>query len=131
MPSLRKSLALMKIPVFKTKDPGVLKSFDLRNPLERKEYFEAKAGLEIAKIRGFLENNTFVVYLMGKKGSGKGTRAKMFKEIFGEDRVAHISVGDLVRSVHKAIKTPEGKKSWWFTLRRIIGGIFRWRRELR
>ncbi len=100
----------MKIPVFKTKDLDVTQSFDLKNPEERKVYFEAKAGLEIKKIEEFLKNNTFVAYLMGKKGSGKGTRAKMFKEILGEDKVAHISVGDLVRSVHKALETKEGKK---------------------
>ena len=34
---------------------------------------------------------------MGKKGSGKGTYTKIITEIFGEDKIAHVSVGDLVR----------------------------------
>ncbi|MBI4779488.1 nucleoside monophosphate kinase [Candidatus Falkowbacteria bacterium] len=97
-------------PYFKTKTEGVVKKFDLSDPAGRKEYFEAKAGAEIAKIKKYLENHTFVAYLLGKKNSGKGTYSKLMKEVFGEDKIGHISVGDIVRDVHAAM-ADETKKS--------------------
>ena len=97
-------------PYFKTKAEGITKKFDLSDPAGRKEYFEAKAGAEIAQIKKYLENNTFVAYLLGKKNSGKGTYSKLMKEVFGEDKVGHISVGDIVRDVHAAM-ADEAKKA--------------------
>ena len=73
------------------------KKFDLESPAGRKEYFEAKAGDEIKHIGKFLESNTFIAYFLGKKSSGKGTYSKLIAEIFGEEKIAHVSVGDLVR----------------------------------
>ena len=63
----------------------------------------AKAGTEIEKVKTFLDQNTFIAYLLGKKNSGKGTYTKLMIEIFGTERIGHISVGDVVRSVHKEI----------------------------
>ncbi len=97
---------LTDFPVIKTKTPGVDQKFDLNDPKGRKEYFEAKAGAEIAKIKKYLEENTFIAYLLGKKNSGKGTYTKLMAEIFGADKIGHISVGDLVRTVYKDINDP-------------------------
>jgi len=97
-------------PYFKTKVEGAAKKFNLSDPAGRKEYFEAKAGAEIAQIKKYLKKNTFVAYFLGKKNSGKGTYSKLMKEIFGEDKIGHISVGDIVRDVH-AVMSDEAKKA--------------------
>ncbi|KKQ84261.1 MAG: hypothetical protein UT08_C0020G0010 [Candidatus Woesebacteria bacterium GW2011_GWB1_38_8] len=76
---------------------GSYKTFDISSPSGRKKYFEAKVGDEIKYISKYLENGSFIVYLLGKKNSGKGTYSKLVTEIFGEDKIAHVSVGDLVR----------------------------------
>ncbi|MFA5047917.1 MAG: nucleoside monophosphate kinase [Patescibacteria group bacterium] len=86
--------------LMKTKVDGVTKRFDLSDPQSRQEYFEAKVGGEIKKLKDFFENNTFVAYLLGKKNSGKGTYTKLLAEIFGKDKIGHISVGDIVRAIH-------------------------------
>ena len=98
---------LNEFPIIKTKVPNVTKKFDLTDPKERQEYFEAKAGPEIAKIKKYLEENTFIAYLLGKKNSGKGTYTKLMAEIFGADKIGHISVGDLVRKIYKDIDDPK------------------------
>jgi len=85
----------------KTKISGLEKKFNLSVPAERKKYFTLKAGEEIKKLREYLKDNTFIAYWLGKKNSGKGTYSKLMMEIFGEDKIGHISVGDVVRSVHK------------------------------
>jgi adenylate kinase family enzyme len=95
-----------EFPIIKTKIPNLNKKFDLSDPASRKEYFEAKAGSEIEKIKKYLEENTFIAYLLGKKNSGKGTYTKLMAEIFGADKIGHISVGDLVRKTFKDIDDP-------------------------
>lgn len=100
----------IKFPIFKTKIESPARKFDLNSPKERKEYFELKAGQEIKKLRKYLEENTFIIYLLGKKNSGKGTYSKMFGEIVGEDRVDHFSIGDLVRDVEEDFRKKEKKK---------------------
>lgn len=99
-----------EFPIFKTKVDGVTQKFDLNDPVERRKYFELKAGPEIEKLRIYLEKNTFVAYLLGKKNSGKGTYSKLFMEAVGLDRAVHFSVGDLVRSVHEEIVDPKKKE---------------------
>src|SRR3989344_2140179 len=101
---------LTHFPVTKTKTAGVDKKFDLTDVKERKEYFESKAGEEIKKLKKYFESNTFVAYLLGKKNSGKGTYTKLMMEIFGKDKIGHISVGDLVRGTHKIMEDPAQKK---------------------
>ena len=90
-------------PLFRTKVDGVEKKYNLSIPAERREYFEAKAGTEIALVKDYLKNNSFIAYFLGKKNSGKGTYSKMLKEIFGDDAIGHISVGDVVRAAHAAM----------------------------
>lgn len=102
---------LTNFPVIKTKVPNVTKRFDLNDPTERKAYFEAKAGSEINKLKKYFENNTFVAYFLGKKNSGKGTYTKLLAEIFGKDKIGHISVGDLVRETHKIIENPKERQT--------------------
>jgi adenylate kinase family enzyme len=101
---------LTEFPIVKTKTPGLTKKFDLSDLNERQEYFMAKAGPEIEKIKKYLEENTFIAYLLGKKNSGKGTYTKLMAEIFGKDKIGHISVGDLVRQIYKDINDPEKKE---------------------
>lgn len=97
-------------PIFKTKIEGVTKKFNLSDPKERQEYFEAKAGAEISKLKGYLADNTFIAYLLGKKNSGKGTYSKLMMEIFGADKFDHISIGDIVRDVHTRMEDEIKKK---------------------
>ena len=94
----------------KTKVEDLNKTFDLSDPEQRKEYFKAKVGPEIEALKKYFEDNTFIAYWLGKKNSGKGTYSKMMMEIFGKDVIDHISVGDVVRSVHDDI-SDENKKA--------------------
>lgn len=97
-------------PIYKTKVEGVTQNFNLDNPAERQKYFDAKAGAEIKKLREWAAQNRFIAFLIGKKGSGKGTYAKLFMEVFGDQRAAHLSVGDVIRATHQSVETPEGEK---------------------
>ncbi len=94
---------LTDFPVIKTKVPNITKKFDLNDPAGRKEYFEAKAGEDIAKLREYFKESTFIAYFLGKKNAGKGTYTKLMAEIFGADKIGHISVGDVVRATYKDI----------------------------
>lgn len=97
----------VEFPVFKTKVEGLEKKFNLTNPQEQKEYFEAKAGKEIEKLKQYLKENTFIAYLLGKKNAGKGTYSKMFAELVGSDRVNHFSLGDMVRDLDTVLRDKE------------------------
>lgn len=101
---------LNDFPVIKTTVSGITKKFNLNDRGERKEYFEAKVGAEISLLKEYLKENTFIAYLLGKKNSGKGTYTKLMAEIFGSDKITHISVGDLVRTTYKDINEPEKRK---------------------
>lgn len=104
----------LEFPVIGTKIKGLTKKFDLNSPEGRKAYFEAKAGPEIVKIKEYLENKTFVAYMIGKKNSGKGTYSQIFTEIFGSDKVSLISIGDIVRNTsadwNSFVKTDKYKR---------------------
>lgn len=110
-------------PVFKTKLEGVSQKFQLEDPVERRKYFDLKAGREIEKLREYLRDNTFVGFLLGKKNSGKGTYSKLFMEAVGGDRIAHIAVGDIVRSVHGDLGSEASKKDLQEFLRRRYRGF--------
>jgi adenylate kinase family enzyme len=99
----------LNFPLFKTK-ADVYKKFDLTDVKQRQEYFEYKAGPEIKKLREYLDKNTFIAYLMGKKSSGKGTYAKMLAEIVNPNRIAHFSIGDMIRSFDEVINDAERRK---------------------
>jgi len=102
----------MQFPVCKTKIEGEGRTFDLNDPMDRKAYFELKAGPELAKLRNYLKNNSFVAYLLGKKNSGKGTYSKLFMEALGRENIGHLAVGDIVRDIHKNLETEEGKRNF-------------------
>jgi len=110
-------------PIFKTKVEGVGQKFKFEDPAERRRYFELKAGVEIEKLREYLQENTFVGFLLGPKNSGKGTYSKLFMEAVGEERVAHISVGDIVRSVHKDLEKASSHKELVDFLKRRYRGF--------
>lgn len=113
----------LNFPVFKTKVDGASQSFMLEDPVDRRKYFDLKVGPEIEKIREYLRTGTFVAFLLGKKNSGKGTYSKLFMEAIGGDRVAHISVGDIVRDVHKDLADGERKKELIDFLKRRYRGF--------
>lgn len=98
------------LSVYKTKIAGFSKKFDLTNPTHEWEYFQVKAGREIEVLKEFLEKNTLVVYLLGKKNSGKGTYSKLFAKIIGPERVDHFSIGDMVRGVDEELRIPEKRR---------------------
>ncbi len=100
-----------EFPVWKTKTPKVKGNFDLGDLGSRKKYFQAKAGKEIKEINNYLKKKTFVAYLLGKKNSGKGTYSKLFIEALGTKKVGHVSVGDIVRDVHKSLSDKKERKS--------------------
>jgi len=93
----------IEFPLFKTKIQDSPK-FDLTDAKERQKYFELKAGEEIKKLRDYLKGNSFIAYLLGKKNSGKGTYAKMLKEVVDKDNIEHFSIGDMIREVDKELK---------------------------
>lgn len=47
---------------------------------------------------------------MGKKSSGKGTYSKMLAEVVDKDKIAHFSIGDMVRSFDEVILDKEKRK---------------------
>jgi len=96
----------MDFPIFKTKMVGKDRKFDLTDSKERGDYFYYKAGEEIEKLKEYVKDNTFIVYLLGKKNSGKGTYSKMLAELLGADKLEHFSVGDMIRAVSGEIKDP-------------------------
>jgi len=89
-------------PLIGTKVNGLDKEFNLSTPEGRKEYFEAKIGTEIKKLKEFFKNKTFIAYLLAKKSAGKGTYTKLMNEIFG-GVIEHVSVGDIIRATHKIL----------------------------
>jgi len=100
-----------EFPLFRTKAEGLNKKFDLSDIDQRRDYFLAKAGPDIEKLKKYIdEGKTFIVYLLGKKNAGKGTYTKLMAEIFGRDKIAHLSVGDIVRDLHASMEDPEKKK---------------------
>jgi len=100
----------MEFPLFKTKTASNLK-FDLNNPKQREKYFQLKAGPEIKKLKKYLKkDHTFIVYLLGKKNSGKGTYSKMFAEIIDPENISHFSIGDMIRVIDQELKDKNKKK---------------------
>jgi len=94
----------LDFPLFKTRMGGGQK-FMLEDPVERRKYFKLKVGPEIEKIKDYLnKGNTFIAFLVGKKNAGKGTYSKLFMEAVGSDKVAHLSIGDIVRSVDRDLQ---------------------------
>lgn len=102
----------IKFPIFKTKIKESSQKFDLTDFNQRQIYFEIKAGKEIKKLREYLKNNTFIAYFLGKKNSGKGTYAKMLKEVVDKDRIEHFSIGDMIREIDDVFKNKEKKKEF-------------------
>lgn len=99
------------VELAKTKIKGIDENFDLSTVAGRKKYFQAKAGKEIEDLKKYMDKNTFIAYWLGKKNSGKGTYSKMMIEIFGEDKIGHISVGDVIREAHSLISDEKEKKA--------------------
>lgn len=110
-------------PMVKTKPPKSSRAFDLANPEERKVYFNEKCGKEIADLKDYFKDNTFVAYMLGKKQAGKGTYTKLLAEIFGSDIIKHLSVGDLVRSTDAIKDDPAAKEELFSYLKANYRGF--------
>jgi adenylate kinase family enzyme len=100
----------MEFPLYKSKNTDLTTEFDLNDVVGRRNYFEAKLGDKIEKIKAYLDQHTFISFLLAKKGAGKGTYSKMFAEIVGESRIAHISVGDVIRDAYKLLNNLDDSK---------------------
>lgn len=112
----------IQFPVYKTKIDDISPKFDLTDAEQRQQYFELKVGPEIKKLRAFLKDNTFIAYLLGKKNSGKGTYAKMLQEIVAPDRITHLSIGDMVRSLDEIVKDDQRRELWEKELTKVYRG---------
>lgn len=99
----------MNFPFYNSKNLSNGQEYNLYDPLERRKYFEAKLGKRVEKLKEYLEDKSFVGYMIGKKQAGKGTYAKMVEEILGSDRFTHISVGDVIRETHENLLDPVKK----------------------
>lgn len=99
----------INFPIFKTKSDKY-KKFNLTDAKQRQAYFEYKCGPEIKKLRKYLKTNTFIAYFLGKKSSGKGTYSKMLAEVVDKDKIAHFSIGDMVRSFDEVIRDKKQRK---------------------
>jgi adenylate kinase family enzyme len=99
----------LAFPIFSTKTSEG-KVFDLTDEAQRRAYFAYKAGPEIKKLQEYFKHNTCIVYLLGKKSSGKGTYSKMFKEVIAPEKIEHLSVGDLIRSFDEVLADPVKKQ---------------------
>lgn len=115
---------MTQFPLFKTKLAGLHRAFDLTNPQEQKEYFKAKAGKEIEKLKEYLKEDVFLAYFLGKKNAGKGTYSKMFAEVVAAENIEHFSVGDMVRDLDKVLGDPEQKKQLVNFLENNYRGFF-------
>ncbi len=98
------------LSLYRTKAESLTKKFNLMNPADRREYFEAKVGREITALREHFKTDTFIAYWLGKKNSGKGTYSKLMMEIFGADKISHVSVGDIVRRLTADLNDPVKKE---------------------
>ena len=96
----------LDFPMPNTKTRSGRDSYDLSDPAERQVYFQDKIGKEIADLKDYMRDNTFIVYILGKKQAGKGTFTKLLAEIFGSDMIKHLSVGDIVRAADEIKNDP-------------------------
>jgi adenylate kinase family enzyme len=114
----------LEFPLFKTKSPAGSPKFALNDPDQRRAYFEFKAKDELAHLRKYLKNNIFLALMLGKKGTGKGTYAKLFAEAVGGENIVHFSVGDLVRSLDEEVRDKSKRKELAEFLAKNYRGYF-------
>lgn len=112
----------MEFPIFNSKSLSDGKTYDLTEPASRLEYFHSKIGKKIEDIKSYLDNNTFIGYIMAKKQAGKGTYSKMLGEVLGPDRFEHISVGDIVRKYHDKLVAD---RQFLSTIKDSLSGLYR------
>lgn len=93
----------MDFPIISTKKQGTKDFYDLNSQSGRRDYFYDKLGTEVEELKEYLDKSTFVGFLLAKKGAGKGVYSKMMQEIFGENRIGIISIGDIVRDTNQKI----------------------------
>jgi adenylate kinase family enzyme len=112
----------LNFPFFKTKLETLKEKFYLADPKQEILYFRKKTQKEIEKLREYLEKNTFVAYLLGKKNSGKGTYSKILSKIIGGQRIIHFSVGDMVRKIEEDFRDEKKREEIISYLKRNYRG---------
>ena len=120
-------------PVFKTKIDGLEKTFDLTDPQGQADYFQAKAGPEIEKLKKYLADNSFIAYMLGKKNAGKGTYSKMLTELVGPEKITSVAIGDIIRNLDDIVQDSTKKKELiailekeyrgWISLEDVIASL--------
>jgi len=113
----------VEFPILNTKVPNLTKTFDLADPVQRKDYFKQKAGSDIEKLKQYLKENTFIIYLLGKKGSGKSTCINFFKEAIGAEKIEHFAVGDIMRAIESELEDKDKEKELLDFLKREYRGF--------
>jgi adenylate kinase family enzyme len=96
----------MDYPFFNSKALSDNNVYDLTDPIDRLKYFHTKLGTKIEDLKSYLDSNSFISYMLAKKLAGKGTYAKMVADVLGPTRIAHISVGDVIRKIHVQLDDP-------------------------
>lgn len=102
----------LDFPITSLKVKGLKTKYDLNSPQGRTKYFQAKVSNEVKIVKNYLKKRTFIAYMIGKKGSGKGTYSQIFGEVFGAEKIALVSVGDLVRDAFAEWKTFKKTKDY-------------------
>lgn len=75
---------------------------------ELKDFFNKRTPQNLAKLKKHLAEKNFVLFFLAKKQAGKGTYAKILSDVTDE-KIVHISVGDLVREAEKQAQDPQKK----------------------
>lgn len=88
---------------------------------ELKGFFNKRTPHNLEKLKKHLAEKNFVLFFLAKKVAGKGTYAKILRDITDE-KIVHISVGDLVREAEKMAKTSGGEKKLIKDLRKFYKG---------
>ena len=63
-------------------------------------FFQNRLGEKLEQLKTLLDHSPVVLFFLAKKNAGKGTYAKLLNDIT-DNRLVHISVGDLVREAGK------------------------------
>lgn len=88
---------------------------------ELKDFFNKRTPQNLEKLKKHLSEKNFVLFFLAKKQAGKGTYAKILKDITDE-KIVHISVGDLVREAEKQANNPKEKNQLIEDLKKYYKG---------
>lgn len=76
---------------------------------KKQDYFKRKLGVKLDQFVKQVDKGEFVLFFLAKKQAGKGTYSKLLLDI-SNNKIVHISVGDLVRDAEARANNPEKRK---------------------